>query len=78
MTSGSCPTHCRDLAKRLSKKAASAAQRAADAAVMNSAPVLHFALINLNKALGGGWVNEADKLSPQPSVDTKKNPPIFP
>ena len=39
---------------------------------------LYFALINLYKALGGGWVNEADKLAPRPSVDISRNPPIFP
>jgi outer membrane protein, multidrug efflux system len=39
---------------------------------------LCFALINLYKALGGGWVNEADKLTPRPAVDITQNPPIFP
>ena len=39
---------------------------------------LYFALINLYKALGGGWVNEADKLAPRPAVDISKNPPVFP
>jgi multidrug efflux system outer membrane protein len=39
---------------------------------------LHFALINLYKALGGGWVKEADKLTRPPAVDITKNPPIFP
>lgn len=39
---------------------------------------LYFALINLYKALGGGWVNEADKLTPRPTVDITQNPPIFP
>jgi multidrug efflux system outer membrane protein len=39
---------------------------------------LYFALINLYKALGGGWVNEADKLTAPPAVDITRNPPIFP
>jgi multidrug efflux system outer membrane protein len=39
---------------------------------------LFFALINLYKAMGGGWVNEADKLVPPPAVDISKNPPVFP
>jgi multidrug efflux system outer membrane protein len=39
---------------------------------------LYFALISLYKALGGGWVDEAGKLSPQPGVDISKNPPVFP
>ena len=39
---------------------------------------LHFAVINLYKALGGGWVDEAGKLASQPGVDTGKNPPVFP
>jgi len=39
---------------------------------------LFFALINLYKALGGGWVDEAGKLASQPGVDTRKNPPVFP
>jgi outer membrane protein, multidrug efflux system len=39
---------------------------------------LYVALINLYKALGGGWVNEADKLTPRPAVDITQNPPIFP
>jgi multidrug efflux system outer membrane protein len=39
---------------------------------------LYFAVINLYKALGGGWVNEADKLAAPPAVDITKNPPIFP
>jgi multidrug efflux system outer membrane protein len=36
------------------------------------------ALINLYKALGGGWVDEAGKLAVQPGVDTGKSPPVFP
>ena len=39
---------------------------------------LHFALINLYKALGGGWVDEAEKLAPGPGVDTGSKPPLFP
>jgi multidrug efflux system outer membrane protein len=39
---------------------------------------LYFALINLYKALGGGWVDEADKLAPAQAVDISQNPPIFP
>lgn len=30
--------------------------------------LLYVALINLYKALGGGWVNEADKLAPQSAM----------
>lgn len=32
---------------------------------------LHFALINLYKALGGGWVDEAEKLAPPPSASSR-------
>jgi outer membrane protein, multidrug efflux system len=39
---------------------------------------LHFALISLYKALGGGWVDIADGLTPVPAVDISQNPPIFP
>ena len=39
---------------------------------------LYFALINLYRALGGGWVDEADKLAPAQAVDISQNPPIFP
>ncbi len=39
---------------------------------------LYFALINLYKALGGGWVDIADRLTPEPAVDISQNPPIFP
>ena len=39
---------------------------------------LFFALINLYKAMGGGWVNDADKLVPPPAVDISRTPPIFP
>jgi outer membrane protein, multidrug efflux system len=39
---------------------------------------LYFALINLYKALGGGWVDEADRLAAPPAVDITRSPPIFP
>ena len=39
---------------------------------------LFVALINLYKALGGGWVDEAGKLAPAPTVDTSRRPPLFP
>lgn len=39
---------------------------------------LFTALINVYKSLGGGWVSEAEKHAPEPTVDTSKNPPIFP
>jgi len=39
---------------------------------------LYFALINLYKALGGGWVDDAEKLAPPPAVDVSRTPPIFP
>ena len=29
---------------------------------------LHFALVNLYKALGGGWVDEAERLAPKPAM----------
>ena len=28
------------------------------------------ALVNIYKSMGGGWINEADKLAPQPSIGT--------
>ena len=39
---------------------------------------LHFAVVSLYKALGGGWLDEAGKLAPQPGMDINENPPIFP
>ncbi len=39
---------------------------------------LYFALISLYKALGGGWVDEAEKGAARPAVDTRQNPPLFP
>jgi multidrug efflux system outer membrane protein len=33
--------------------------------------------INLYKAIGGGWVVEADKLAPQPIVDVSANPSLY-
>jgi outer membrane protein, multidrug efflux system len=36
------------------------------------------ALVNLYKAMGGGWVVQANQLAPQPNVDVQTNPPIFP
>jgi multidrug efflux system outer membrane protein len=39
---------------------------------------LHFALIGLYKALGGGWVEEAEKLAPAPGVNTQEPPPLLP
>ena len=35
-------------------------------------------LINLYKAMGGGWVVQANDLAPQPNIDVGANPPIFP
>lgn len=39
---------------------------------------LYFALINLYKAIGGGWENEADRRAVQPAMDLRRNPPVFP
>jgi outer membrane protein, multidrug efflux system len=39
---------------------------------------LHFAMIDLYKAMGGGWIDEADAMSAQPEVNTEDSPPIFP
>jgi multidrug efflux system outer membrane protein len=39
---------------------------------------LYQALVNLYKAMGGGWVVRANQLAPQPDVDVQGNPPIFP
>lgn len=39
---------------------------------------LYVALINLYKSLGGGWVDQAEKLATQPTVDLSQNPPVFP
>jgi multidrug efflux system outer membrane protein len=39
---------------------------------------LYQALVNLYKAMGGGWVVRANLLAPQPDVDVQRNPPIFP
>lgn len=39
---------------------------------------LYFALINLYKALGGGWVDEAEKLAPAPGIDPGRNLSLFP
>ncbi len=36
------------------------------------------ALVNVYKAMGGGWVVQASDLAPQPNVDAQANPPIFP
>jgi len=38
----------------------------------------YFALINLYKAMGGGWVIEAADRAPQPRVNLSTNPPVFP
>ena len=35
-------------------------------------------LVNLYKAMGGGWVVQANQLAPQPNIDVQANPPIFP
>jgi multidrug efflux system outer membrane protein len=40
--------------------------------------LLYLAMINLYKALGGGWVDEAARAAPQPAVDTTRDPPVFP
>jgi multidrug efflux system outer membrane protein len=39
---------------------------------------LYQALVNLYKAMGGGWVMQANEQTPQPNVDVRSNPPIFP
>ncbi|HJY38753.1 MAG TPA: efflux transporter outer membrane subunit [Steroidobacteraceae bacterium] len=38
----------------------------------------YFALIDLYKAMGGGWVIEASAAAPQPRVSLTSNPPVFP
>lgn len=38
----------------------------------------YFALINLYKALGGGWVAEADGKAVQPAIDITREPPLIP
>ena len=38
----------------------------------------YFALIDLYKAMGGGWVVEAAAAAPQPSVNLANDPPVFP
>lgn len=38
----------------------------------------HFALINLYKALGGGWVEAAEQRALQPAVKTSGKPAVFP
>jgi multidrug efflux system outer membrane protein len=38
----------------------------------------YFALIDLYKAMGGGWVVEASAAAPQPRVSLTSNPPVFP
>jgi multidrug efflux system outer membrane protein len=39
---------------------------------------LYFALIELYRALGGGWVDHAEQLAPAPAADLSRNPPLFP
>ena len=36
--------------------------------ITQSRAQLHFALVNLYKALGGGWVDEAERLAPKPAM----------
>ena len=36
------------------------------------------ALVNIYKAMGGGWVMQANALAPGPNVDVQANPPVFP
>jgi multidrug efflux system outer membrane protein len=38
----------------------------------------YFALIDLYKAMGGGWVIDASAAAPQPRVSLTSNPPVFP
>jgi multidrug efflux system outer membrane protein len=38
----------------------------------------YFALIDLYKAMGGGWVVEAAAAAPQPRVNLSTDPPVFP
>jgi multidrug efflux system outer membrane protein len=39
---------------------------------------LFSSLVNVYKAMGGGWVDEAENLSPRPMVDTRREPLLFP
>jgi len=34
-------------------------------------------IVNVYKAVGGGWVTEADKLAPQPTLGVSQNPSTF-
>jgi len=34
-------------------------------------------LINVYKAVGGGWVTDADQLAPQPTLGVGQNPSLF-
>ncbi|HQR53827.1 MAG TPA: efflux transporter outer membrane subunit [Burkholderiales bacterium] len=36
------------------------------------------ALVDVYKAMGGGWVVQANQFAPQPNVDPQANPPVFP
>jgi hypothetical protein len=36
------------------------------------------ALVNIYKAMGGGWVMQANALAPGPNLDVQANPPVFP
>jgi multidrug efflux system outer membrane protein len=36
------------------------------------------ALVNIYKAMGGGWVVQASELAPGPNVDVQANPPLLP
>ena len=36
------------------------------------------ALVNIYKAMGGGWVVQANELAPGPNVDVQANPPMLP
>jgi multidrug efflux system outer membrane protein len=38
----------------------------------------YFSLIELYKAMGGGWVMEADEITPQPQISLSENPQSFP
>ena len=38
----------------------------------------YFALIELYKAMGGGWVTDAAAVAPQPHVSLSSDPPLFP
>ena len=46
----------------------------AELAAVRSQADSYTQIVNVYKAVGGGWVNEADRLAPQPKLDTARSP----